>query len=145
MNTSTKNRFVLLLLSVAATLMVTACATTPQQAASTEPEAEPVIEIEPWEGDGMEIPMDGSSMEAWNRSMARVKAHTSESTYTTFENAIDYLLVYDLPSHKDMNKLIVRLDGLTGYEILEKVKWRRPAPGKGPAEKGAADAKIPVN
>ena len=105
-------------------------------------QSEPVYEFEPWEGEGLEIPLDGSSREAWETSMARVKAHTSESNYVTLRNAIQYLLVYDLPSQRDFDKLIKRLDGQTGYEVLARVKWRQPAPGKGPAEKGAADAKI---
>ena len=41
-----------------------------------------------------------------------------------------------------MSRLIKNLDGLTGYEIIGKVRWRTPAPGKGPAEKGATDASL---
>ena len=128
-------------LALSAALVLSACAATSTETPEPVAEPEPVMEIEPWDGDGMEIPMDGSSMEAWNRSLARVEAHTDEKTFITFENAIDYLLVYDLASYKDMNKLIKRLDGLTGYEIMSRINWRKPAPGKGPAEKGAADAK----
>lgn len=129
-------------LLLATALFLTACAATPPQEEIAPAEQEAVIEIEPWDGDGMDIPLDGSSMEAWKRSMARVKAHTSESQYTTLENAIDYLLTYDLATQRDMNKLIRKLDGMTGFEVLYRVGWRKPAPGKGPAEKGAADAKI---
>lgn len=145
MNTLLQRRTLSLLLSALAALVLGACASTSSEkpAVKAEAEPEPVYEIEPWEGDGMTIPMDGSSMEAWNRSLARVKAHSKESTYTTLENAIEYLLMYDLKSYRDMNKLIERLDGLTGYEIIAKVGWRKPAPGKGMPEKGAADAKIP--
>lgn len=129
-------------LALLATLLLSACATTTPETPEPVAEPEPVVEIEPWDGDGMEIPLDGSSMEAWNKSLARIEAHTDEDMFITLENAIDYLLVYDLASYKDMNKLIKRLDGQTGYEILGRVNWRKPAPGKGPAEKGAADAKI---
>lgn len=147
MNTLLQRRTLSLMLSLLAVFFLTACASTSdeQTAVQAEPEAEPVYEIEPWEGDGMQIPMDGSSMEAWNRSLARVKAHSDEDTYTTLENAIKYLLMYDLKSYRDMNKLIERLDGLTGYEIIAKVGWRKPAPGKGMPEKDAADAKIPTS
>lgn len=129
-------------LALLATMMLSACATTSTETAKPVAEPEPVMEIEPWDGDGMEIPLDGSSMEAWDRSMARVEAYSDEKIFITLENAIDYLLVYDLASYKDKEKLIKRLDGLTGYQILQKINWRKPAPGKGPAEKGAADAKI---
>ena len=131
-----------LLILISSALLMAGCASQQTQHAVEESQAEPVSEIEPWDGDGMEIPMDGSSLEAWDRSMARVKAHTSESNYTTLENAIKYLLVYDLQAKNDINNLISSLDGMSGYEILARVKWRKPAPGKGPAEKGAADAKI---
>ena len=99
-------------------------------------------EIEPWDGDGMEIPLDGSSMEAWDRSMARVKAHTSAENYQSLESAIDYLLTYDLSVGYDKKRLIKNLDGQTGYEVLQRVRWGKPAPGKGPAEKGASDASL---
>jgi len=131
-----------LYLALLAALLLSGCATTATQTAEPVAEPEPVMEIEPWDGDGMEIPLDGSSMEAWNRSMARVEAYSAEKNFITLENAIDYLLVYDLAAGKDMEKLIKRLDGLTGYQVLKRVNWRKPAPGKGPAEKGAADAKI---
>ena len=139
-----------LLLSLALVLFLGACTTTGEQTAAVaeqeqEQEQETVAEIEPWEGDGMQIPLDGSSMEAWDRSLARVKAHSSEPNYITLENAIKYLLMYDLKSYRDMNTLIARLDGKTGYEIIALVGWRKPAPGKGMPEKDAADAKIPTS
>lgn len=123
-------------------LLVSGCATSPVATETTASEPVPAQEIEPWDGDGMEIPLDGSSMEAWDRSMARVKAHTDESTFTTLENAIAYLMTYDLSAQNSMDRLIKNLDGLTGYEIVGKVRWRLPAPGKGPAEKGATDVKL---
>jgi hypothetical protein len=130
-------------LLVALSLGIAACGTTPPQ---QEPEEEVVktYEFEPWEGDGMEIPLDGSSLEAFDTSLARVKAHTSAKNYTTLVNAIEYLLVYDLAAKRDRAKLASHLDGLTSYQVLERVGWRRPAPGKSQAEKGAADAKIDI-
>ena len=61
-------------------LTLTGCASSPPASDQSASEPAPVQEIEPWDGDGMEIPLDGSSMEAWDRSMARVKAHTSPET-----------------------------------------------------------------
>ena len=75
----------------------------------------------------MDIPLDGSSLEAFDRYMARVKAHTTPAHYTTLENAIDYLLVYDLGAKRDKATLVARLDGLTGHEVVGKVAWRKPA------------------
>ena len=120
-----------LLILIIATFLLAGCAGQQSQPAApveAEPQAE-TYEIEPWDGDGMEIPMDGSSREAWERSLARVKAHSKESTYTTLENAIDYLLVYDLESRGNFDTLISRLDGQTGYEIIARTNWRKPAGG----------------
>ena len=142
MSTFSHSRIPAFLAALAAAFFLAACASTAPEKSPESPAPEPVVEVEPWEGDGMEIPMDGSSMEAWNYSLARVKAHAEPSSYETLENAIDYLLLYDLRARNKMDLLIKRLDGLTGYEIVARVGWRKPAPGKGPAEKGAADAKI---
>ena len=56
-------------------------------------------------------------------------------------NSSEHMLTYDLSVSYDKNRLIKSLDGRTGYEVLQRVRWGKPAPGKGPAEKGAADAK----
>jgi hypothetical protein len=123
-------------------LVLAGCATAPPVSEEPASEAAPVQDIEPWDGDGMDIPLDGSSMEAWDRSMARVKAHTSPETYQSLESAIDYLLTYDLSAGYSKNRLIKNLDGQTGYEVLQRVRWGKPAPGKGPAEKDASDASL---
>jgi hypothetical protein len=111
------------LLLMALALVLAACAgTTPVD----EPAAAAEIEVEPWDGDGMDIPLDGSSMEAFDRSLARVKAHTPPENYRALEGAIKYLLVYDIKSYGDKNKLIKRLDGMTGKEVISNVKWWQP-------------------
>ena len=107
-------------------LFLSACATAsstqPSSDATPAPAAEPV---EPWDGDGMDIPLDGTSLEAFEKSLARVKAHTSPETYTTLVNAIDYLLVYDLAAKGDKATLATRLDGMTGKQVVDQVKWRK--------------------
>jgi hypothetical protein len=133
---------------VAAFLALSGCANQPAAEPAMDSagigEAAPPPVIEPYEGDGMEIPLDGRSMAHFDAYMARVKKYTDESSFTTLEDAIEYLLVYDIGVRRDKEKLIAKLDGLTGYEILSKVGWRKPAPGKSQAEKGAADATIDV-
>ena len=116
-------RFFPRLLLMALALMLAACAGT---APVEKPASEAEIAVEPWDGDGMKIPLDGSSMEAWDRSMARVKAHTSPKSYQALEGAVKYLLIYDLESYGDKNKLIKRLDGMTGEEVISNVKWWQP-------------------
>jgi hypothetical protein len=128
-------------LAAALSLGLAACAAAPTQQ-EVEEESVKTYEFEPWEGDGMEIPLDGSSLEAFETSLARVKAHTSEANYTTLVNAIDYLEVYDLAAKRDRSKVAANLDGLTPNQVLERVGWQQPAPGKNAADKGAADANI---
>ena len=108
---------------------------------TSEQVSEPEV-IDTYEGDGMEIPLDGSSVAAFDASMARVKRHTNEASYTTLENAVGYLLIYDLEVRRNREKLAAKLDGLTGYEVIAKVGWRKPPPGTSKAVKGAADPKI---
>lgn len=122
--------------------MTSGCATPSGTPNEVSPEPEQTFDIEPWDGDAMEIPLDGSSMESWERSMARVKAHSDPDSYTSLQSAIQYLLTYDLSARSDMNKLIANLDGLTGYQVLSRVKWRKAAPGKGLPEKDAKDASL---
>ena len=137
------------ILTVTAVLFLVACAApqskSPEESAQAVADASEQVSkpevIDTDEGDGMEIPLDGSSLEAFDASMARVKRHSTESSYITLENAIEYLLVYDLEVRRDKEKLAAKLDGLTGYEVIARVGWRKPPPGKSKAEKGAADAK----
>jgi hypothetical protein len=120
---------------------LSACATPGTGQQSSEASSLPPP-IEPWDGDGLEIPLDGTSLQAFDQSLIRVKAYSEPEQYQSLLKAIDYLMVYDLSARGDRAKLAANLNGLTGYEVLSKVGWRKPAPGKGPAEKGAADAKI---
>jgi hypothetical protein len=133
-----------LTLAALVSLVLGACAATPGQQETTEVESVKTYEFEPWDGDGMDIPLDGSSLEAFETSLARVQAHTTASNYTTLVNAIEYLLVYDLEIKRDRARLAAKLDGQTPYDVLQKVGWRKPAPGKSAAEKGAADATIDI-
>jgi len=111
-----------LALAVFWTVFLSACAAAPAepgpQADAPQQVAEP---IEPWDGDGMDIPLDGSSLEAFERSLARVQAHTSPSRYKTLTSAINYLLVYDLSARGNRANLAANLDGWTGNQIVDQV------------------------
>ena len=136
-----RNAFAGLLLALAA--LLSACASTGTTSAGESAANEAAaVEIEPWEGDGMEIPLDGSSLEAFEASLARVKAHSTPEEYSGLVNAIDYLLIYDVGANRNRTMLASRLDGLTPVEVMQRVKYRRAAPGRSPADKTAADAKI---
>lgn len=135
------HKLLVMTLIVLTAVILGGCATQAPQPVAAAP-AEPAPAIEPWDGYGLEIPLDGSSMEAWKSSLLRVKAYSEPADYELLLSAIDYLLLYDLGAKGDMNVLITRLDGLTGYQVLSRVNWRRPAPGRGPSEKGSRDASL---
>jgi hypothetical protein len=73
---------------------------------------------------GMQMKFDGSSVKAFDKRMEEIRAETTPEEFTTIENALDYLLVYDLAARRDREVLYERLDGKTPVEILEMVKWR---------------------
>ncbi len=126
-----------IVLAVIATMLLAACAsTTPQTAAEPEPQ---VTSVESWDGNGLDIPLDGSSMEAFEASKARVKAHTTPAEYQSLESAIAYLLVYDIAAKGQMELLVPRLDGFTTRQLRERIKWRRSSRDKNEVEKDKAE------
>jgi hypothetical protein len=120
-------------------VMSTACAKTdsePQttvadnsEATSVEQEAIAPAEPAPQEksgynfSDAMRIPVDGSSLESFERSLETIKSKADAAEYTTLTGAIDYLLLYDLGAKRDRAKLAQHLDGLTGEQIVDRVEW----------------------
>ena len=77
------------------------------------------------EATGLDMIMDGSSLEAFEKSMEKVRETGSEADYKSLRGAFDYLLFYDLGAQNNREKLAARLDGKTGYEIISRVKWRK--------------------
>ncbi|MFC1797086.1 hypothetical protein ACFL1V_08330 [Pseudomonadota bacterium] len=129
-NQRTPSALIAVFLFVLLTLSACAGVEPDQKQAATSPEVKSAgaTEINAEESSGprgLDIPMDGSSLEAFDKSLEKVKRTSSESDYTTLENAIDYLLLYDIGVQRDRAKLASRLDGMTGREILVKVNWRR--------------------
>ena len=99
-----------------------------QEPASPASESAAVTKLVPEETGGptgLEIPLDGSSLKAFDESLAKVQRNSSETDYTTLESAIDYLLLYDIGLNRDREKLAKKLDGMTGQEILDQVNLRR--------------------
>ena len=75
---------------------------------------------------GLDTVMDGSSLEAFEKSLEKVRETGSEADYNSIQSALEYLLIYDLGAKRNREKLAARLDGITGHEILARVKWRTP-------------------
>lgn len=73
---------------------------------------------------GMHLKFDGSSEKAFEESLEKIKGEVTDAEYVTVQNAIDYLLVYDLAARRDPNELYKRLDGKTPAEMLKMVNWQ---------------------
>ena len=100
----------------------------PASAAVSPPVAEPAAPASekpaaPKFGAGMQIPVDGTSLEAFEQSLADIKTKTTKPEYTTLSNAIDYLMVYTIEAKRDRTKLAAYLNGKTGEQIVDMVKW----------------------
>ena len=84
-----------------------------------------VDSTETGEATGLDIVMDGSSLEAFEESMEQVRATGTAIEYRALEGAIEYLLIYDLSARRNMEKLVERLNGRTGNEIIKRVGWAK--------------------
>jgi len=74
---------------------------------------------------GLDIVMDGTSLEAWNQSMEEVRKVGGQADYARLQKAFDYLLAFDIGAKKNPEVLASRLNGLTGHQIIERVGYGR--------------------
>lgn len=105
-----------------AALLVPAVAASAQEIEAPTAEAKAVEQAG---SPGMQIPVDGASIEAFEESLEQIRAETTPAEFTSVQNALDYLLVYDLGARRNRELLYQRLDGKTPTEILQMVKWRQ--------------------
>jgi predicted small secreted protein len=70
----------------------------------------------------MDLPMDGTSVEAFDASLERVKSGTSEGEYRQLKMALEWLLLYDIGARGDREALYRRLDGKSPNEIMATAK-----------------------
>lgn len=103
-----------LLALFAAFLLLCACE---PQAAQEEPATEQAA-------DAMDQPLDGSSVEAFEAGLDRIRESNGDGDYKQVKSAVDYLLVYDLAARRDRATLYSRLDGMTAREVVERAKAR---------------------
>ncbi len=105
---------------------VTAPVATAPEEGITE-ETLPAEKLQPVYSEGMRIPVDGSSLESFDQSLAAIKAKATADEYTTLTNAIDYLLVYNLSAKRDRAKLAESLNGMTGEQIVNEANSTKGA------------------
>lgn len=98
---------------------------------SATPHLEPNTSIVETGSAGMYIPFDGGSVRKFEKTLEEVQEQTTPEEFTTVQNALDYLLVYDLSARRDKKTLYKNLDGKTPAEVVDMVKWRLEGrPGK---------------
>ena len=73
----------------------------------------------------MDVPLDGSSIEAFTAGLEELDKNASEEDYRRVMSALDYLLFYDIGAKRDKAKLYSRLNGKSPNQILEKVNASR--------------------
>jgi len=105
-------------------------------AAAAPQEAPPAASTETAEGDSpaapteapeggspvMAQPLDGSSVEAFEKGVQMVHEEATPDEATRLDNAIQYLLVYDLAAKRDKAKLYARLNGKTPTEVISQTR-----------------------
>lgn len=70
----------------------------------------------------MNQPVDFSTAEAMEASLRKIAEQESDKARKTVENAMQYVLVYDLSVGGDKQKLYKKLDGITPKEIIAKMR-----------------------
>lgn len=73
--------------------------------------------------EGMYIPVNGSSLEAFNDSLADIEKKATPAEFNSLKGAIDWLLMYDLSARGNRTRLAKNLDGQTGEQIMSQVSW----------------------
>ncbi|MEJ2534366.1 MAG: hypothetical protein P8008_02570 [Gammaproteobacteria bacterium] len=76
------------------------------------------------QADLMDQPLDGSSVEAFEAGLDRIREANGDGDYKQVKSAVDYLLVYDLAARRDRATLYSRLDGMTAREVVEQAQAR---------------------
>jgi hypothetical protein len=94
-----------------------------QESAGESADAPAVEEVA--EATGLDIVLDGSSLESFEKGLAEIKGTCTSNEYLTLEKSIEFLMFYDVAAKRDKEKLARRLDGMTGRQIIEKVSKRR--------------------
>lgn len=70
----------------------------------------------------MNQPMDFSTADAMEASLQKITEQEGDSTRKIVENAMQYILIYDLSLGGDEDKMYKKLNGKTPREIIAKIK-----------------------
>jgi len=92
----------------------TAAATSATEAVATETAAAPNAATQSI----MDQPVDFTSPESVEQTLQAIRQQAGEGKANSVNNALGYLLVYDLSVNRNKNKLYQKLDGKTPNEII---------------------------
>ncbi len=67
----------------------------------------------------MSEPLDGSSIEAFKASLAKVEKQGTGAEYRSLKGSVSHLLTYDLKHRGDLAGFYATLDGKTPAEIIK--------------------------
>jgi len=70
----------------------------------------------------MDLPLDGSSKQAFEAGLTAVDEQATETQYRSLMSSLDYLLFYDLAVRRDRAKLYEKLSGQTPNQIIQEVR-----------------------
>ncbi len=110
-----------LVFSFSAILMALSAATvyaTDEQAAVTETPAKPAAA----QASIMDQPVDFTTQENVQKTVQAVKEQAGDTAARDLQNALQYLLVYDLSVKHDQDKLYKKLNGSTPRQIIARMK-----------------------
>ena len=120
--TSVSTALVTLFLSTAFAEESTDTETASPGTPATEPVAETAVETGDRQNSIMDQPVDFSSPENVEKTLAAIRQQAGEKAAGRVNNAIGYLIVYDLSVKRDKDKLYKKLNGKTPNEILALVR-----------------------
>ena len=75
----------------------------------------------------MDVPLDGSSVEAFQAGLARVDEEATEKQYRIVMSSLDYLLLYDIGAQRNKSRLYANLDGKSPNQIIQLARDERNA------------------
>lgn len=91
---------------------------TDEQAAVTDTPGEPAAA----QASIMDQPVDFTTPDNVRKSLQAIKAQAGDAAARDLNNALQYLLVYDLSVKHDRDKLYKKLNGRTPRQIIAKMK-----------------------
>ncbi len=96
----------------------------PVRAGDEEPRESTGQEAEDTASAVMSQPLDGSSQEAFDASLARVETDATPDEYARLKNALGMMSAYDLAIRSNPSLLPQRVDGKTPSEVVQMAKDR---------------------